>query len=101
MNTLQELQTILEQTLSNKSLITPEVMSASIVDAKKIVKDKELELPFFLDIAIYRFFIRVNAKAPENITNSYKEALNRLKSAPLSKSKNALAVVSKRSSVWI
>lgn len=101
MDTLQELQTILEQTLSNKSLITPEVMGASVADTKEIVKDRELALPFFLDIATYRFFVRVNAKAPENITNSYKEALKRLKSAPLSKSKNALAVVSKRGSIWI
>jgi len=100
MDILKELQTILEQTLSNKSLITEEVMSASIEDAKEIVKDKELELPFFLDIAIYRFFIRVNAKAPESVSNSYKEALNRLKSAPL-KTKNSLVVVSKRSSFWI
>ncbi|SFP60692.1 hypothetical protein [Hydrogenimonas thermophila] len=96
-----ELKNILQTVVTNKNLITPEVVSEALRDMTEIVKEKELETPFMLDIAIYRFFVRVNAKAPESVTNSYKEALERLKIVPLKETKSALAVVGQRSSVWI
>jgi len=96
-----ELKNILQTIVTNKNLITDSVVSEALKDMQQIVKEKELETPFMLDIATYRFFVRVNAKAPESVTNSYKEALERLKTVPLKESKNALGFVGKRSSIWI
>ena len=101
MQIASELEGVLQNIVTNKNLITPEVVSDAVRDMEDIVKEKDIATPFMLDIATYRFFIRVNAKAPQSVVDSYKEAIERLKSAPI-KAKGAItAYVGKRESVWI
>ena len=95
----EELESILLEVLSNPTLITDELIQKAIADAEEIVGAKDLEIPFFLDIALYRFFVRVRAKAPQSVKDAYEKAIARLQKAPIKKS--SLAKVAQRQSIWI
>lgn len=96
-----ELEDILQRVVTNKTLITEEVVGRSLGDMEDIVKQRDLENPFMLDIAIYRFFVRINAKAPDSVVDSYKEALNRLKITAVKDSGEKISRVGLRRSFWI
>ncbi len=97
-----DVKEVLASILSNPDYVSDEVISKALEDTKEIVKERMLETPFILDIAIYRVFSRVNLKIPENIEKNYKEALKRLKDVPISTEDGSFTVkVSKRNSIWI
>ena len=99
MEVANELESILSEVLSNPKLITDELIQKAIADTQEIIGAKELELPFFLDIALYRFFVRVRAKAPQSVKDAYEKAMTRLQKAPIKKS--SLARVAQRQNIWI
>jgi len=97
-----DVKEVLASILSNPDYVSDEVIQKAIEDTKEIVKDRMLETPFVLDIAIYRVFSRVNLKIPENVETNYKEALKRLKDVPINSNDGSFSViVSKRNSIWI
>jgi len=99
---IADVKEILQDILTNPSFVRDEVIEKAIEDTKEIVKDRMLESPFILDIAIYRVFMRVNLEVPENVEKAYKEALKRLKDVPISTDDGSFMVkVSQRNSIWI
>jgi len=99
---LEDVKEVLSSILSNPDYVSDEVIQKAIEDTKEIVKKRMLEIPFVLDIAIYRVFMRVNLEVPQNVEKSYKEALKRLKDVPISTDDGSFSVkVSKRKTIWI
>ena len=97
-----DVKEVLASILSNPDYVSDEIIEKAIEDTKEIIKQRELETPFVLDIAIYRVFSRVNLKIPENVETNYKEALKRLKDVPINSNDGSFSViVSKRNSIWI
>ena len=99
---VSSVEEVLSSILSNPDYVSDDVIKNAIEDTKEIVKEKKLQKPFILDIALYRVFIRVNLEVPQNIQNAYKEALKRLKEAPIITDSGEFRVkVSTRENVWI
>jgi phage gp36-like protein len=97
-----DIKEVLASILSNPDYVSDEVIQKAIEDTKEIVKERLLETPFVLDIAIYRVFMRVNLEVPENVEKAYKEAIKRLKDVPISSDEGSFTVkVSQRNSIWI
>ncbi|WP_456480459.1 hypothetical protein [Nautilia sp.] len=97
-----DVKEVLASILSNPDYVSDEVIQKAIEDTKEIVKDRMLETPFVLDIAIYRVFMRVNLEVPENVEKAYKEAIKRLKDVPINSNDGSFSViVSKRNGIWI
>ncbi len=97
-----DVKEVLSSILSNPDYVSDEVINKAIEDTKEIIKQRALEKPFILDIAIFRVFQRVNLKVPENIEKAYKEALKRLKEVPITTENGSFTVkVSQRKSIWM
>jgi len=97
-----DIKEVLSSILSNPDYVSDEVIEKAIEDTKEIIKERMLEKPFVLDIAIYRVFMRVNLEVPQNVEKAYKEALKRLKDVPISTDDGSFSVkVSKRNTIWI
>ena len=81
---IQKLKNRAEAGLSNKSEeIEPEHLSEAVSDTTEIVGDRELELPYQVDIAYYRLLLILDAHITEEDTKLYEMALKQLKIAPL------------------
>jgi hypothetical protein len=101
MITPEEIREVLNSILSNPDYVKDETIKKAIEDTEDIVKQRALEAPFVLDIAIYRVFQRTNLNTPENIEKAYKEAMKRLKDVPIkSNNKSFFCEVVKRESIW-
>ncbi len=99
---VSDIKEVLNSILTNPDYVSDEVIKKAIEDTKEIIKQRELETPFVLDIAIKRVFIRSNLEIPKSVEKAYNEAVKRLKEVPIKTTKGSFnCIVSKRNTIWI
>ena len=99
---IDDVKEVLSSVLTNPNFVSDETIQKAIEDTNQIIKQRELETPFVLDIVIYRIFMRVNLELPDNVEKAYKEALKRLKEVPILTDDGSFTIkVAQRNSLWI